>query len=203
MPHISDKAFAKIIFDDIVDSRYSFLFVDMSEEEKYALRNLYVSNASNIVFELKNEIERYRNNVKKRYNYIVHYHLPHSEGKTDMFSDWQKALEEVVKIYHTVPRAIIEIYDAKDDKRYTHDMLVNIIKEYYVVSQSLDGRPINTTTSFLTIKGQSVNAYNAWLSIYGENEGHTTEEELDEKLTIDFESPKTGRIYHISKHEMK
>lgn len=200
---LSDRALAIKLFDDIVDSRYSFLFNDMSDEEKHALRNLYASNAYNIVFNLKEEIERYRKNVEQRYNYVVYYRMPHQPGKADMFNDWQKALEEVVKIYHTVPNAIIELYDGKDDKRYTHDILVDIIKEYYVVSQSSDGRPINTKTSFLTIKGQSVNAYNTWLRLYGEEEGYTTEEELDEKLTIDFESPKTGYIYNISKHEMK
>ena len=203
MIRLSDKDFATKIFDDIVDLRYSFLFYNMSDEKKHALRNLYRSKAAHIIFELKEQIESYRKNIEQRYNYVVYYRLPNQDGTADMFHEWQEALEYVVKIYHTVPNAIIELYDAKDDKRYTHDMLASIIKEYYVVMRSLDGTPINTTTSFLTIKGQSVNAYNTWLQIDGERDGYTTEEELDEKQTVEFKSPKTERTYHISKHEMK
>jgi hypothetical protein len=201
--HISDRNFAKYIFDDLVDSRYSSDFSDMSTEEKHALRNWFLECAPHVLNDIKNDIVARRKLIRSGNTCVVYYHAPHQDGHADLMRDWQAALEKVVEIYHTTPNANIEIYDGKNDKRYTCNQLAAIIKDYYVVTRKTGDRDFEISNSYLTIEGQAINAFNTWMHIDGEFKVRICDGIFDETDSVTVKGEKHGYTYIISKHKME
>ena len=201
--HTSDRNFAKHLFDDLVDNRYSAEFSDMSAQEKHALRNWFLECAPHVLNGIKNDIIARRKQIKSGNTCVVYYYAPHQDGHTDLMKDWQAALEKVVEIYHTTPNANIEIYDGKNDKRYTCSQLAAIIKDYYVVTRKTGDRDFEISNSYLTIEGQAINAFNTWMHIDGEFKVRIGEGVFNECNEVTVKGEKHGYTYIISKHRIK
>lgn len=202
MLRVSDRNFAKQIFDDLVDSRFSYDYEDMSPEEKHALRNWFLECAPHILNNVNKDIIARRKQIRRGDTCVVYYSVPHVDGHSFIVSNWQSALEKVVEIHHTVPRAKIEIYDGKNDKRYTHDELVAIIKDYYVVTRKTGDRDFEISNSYLTIEGQAINAFNTWMHLDGEFKVRISDGVFSKCDSVTVKGEKHGYTYVIAKYKM-
>jgi len=199
---ISSESLAKKLFDDIVELRFSYLFDGMSPEEKHALRNLYTAEAKYAIDEIKNRIVFYKERLENEKQCIVYYRFPHNSGGAQMIKGWQSSLEEAVKIYHTQPKAIIEIFDGESNRRYTHEQIASIIKHYYVVTRRTGKHDCECTNSYLTIEDQAINAFNTWLDIDGESNHKIDYDIFDNADAVMVKGETKGYTYSISKHKM-
>lgn len=201
--HVSDRNFAKHIFDDLVDNRFSYDYKDMSPEEKLALRNWFLECATHVLNKLNTEISDRRKQIRRGDTCVVYYRAPHVDGHAHLASNWQDALEKVVEIYHTTPNANIEIYDGNNDKRYTRNELAAIIKDYYVVTRKTGDRDFEISNSYLTIEGQAINAFNTWMHLDGEFKVRIGEGVFNGANSVTVKGEKHGYTYIISKHKME
>lgn len=203
MIRVSDRNFAKHIFDDLVDNRFSYDYGDMSPEEKLALRNWFLECATHVLNKLNNEIIDRRKQIRRGDACVVYYRAPHVDGHAHIADNWQAALEKAVEVYHTTPNANIEIYDGKNDKRYTLNELAAIIKDYYVVTRKMGDRDFEISNSYLTIEGQAINAFNAWLHINGEFNQKIGDDIFTKTDAVLIKGEKHGYTYGVAKYKMQ
>lgn len=198
-----DRKLAKSIFDYLVEDRFQYDFNDMTSWERNALSNWFLECAPHVLNDIKNGIIKRRKQIRRGDTCLVYYSVPNDDGHTYIVDNWQAALEKVTEIYHTIPRANIKIYDGKNDRCYTHDKLVAIIKDYYVVTRRTGDRDFEVTQSFLTIEGQAINAFNAWLHFDGEFDKKIAEDALDNADSVMVTGTKHDYTYTVSKHKME
>lgn len=201
----TDRAFARSIFNDIVEFRYESFFEHESDWMLWALENLYVERANDRLLKIFDDIMTIKKQITEHYPYVICCHHNHNRNNdhTTMEKDWQTALEQAVKSFHKIPHSRLTIYDVKNDKRYTHEEIIAIIKDYYVVRYINGSGGGNVTDSYFTVLDDAINAGDAWLHDVEHSHKDGFSKERIEETNYEYISLDNGHSVSITKYSME